>query len=147
MITVYSQPGCPRCRRIRQWFKENNIEYASVSLLSALTDGLSFEAFAASLSPKEMLADLESLDPRIIQDPKALTEWLQNNPSALNRPLIVCGPEDEAKPALESVRQYLKTPSCHSCPASCSNLSFCAQARTNDCAALLTAGKGNSQAC
>ena len=137
MITVYSQPGCARSRRIRQWFKENNIEYKSESLLSMLTDSREFEKTAASLTEPEKLADLEGLDCKTAEDSRALAEWLQSNPSALNRPLIVCDHEDEDSEALLSVKAFLENSNSRRCPASCPMLSFCAMARRNDCVPLL----------
>ena len=137
MITVYSQPGCPRCKRIRQWLKENNIEYASASLLAVLADSGRFEAEILMTEEPERLADLTGLDQAAIQNRQTLREWLQNNPSALNRPLIVCDPHEKNSDAVLSVKAHLDNPYSQRCPQSCPVLSFCAGARKNDCVPLL----------
>ena len=132
MITVYSQTGCPKCKRVRQWFKDNNFEYKSRSLLSALLDSQHFSKLLEALENMEQIADLSEMDPQIQKNVQTVYEYLRQNPSALYRPLVVSTSQEADRPALEAFKQYLQAEMSHQCPLSCPNLSFCTKVREGD---------------
>ena len=96
MIKIYTSPSCSSCRKVKKWFKEQEIPYVEKNI------------FAATLNEddlKEMLVksengteDIISTKSKIVKESgvdldsmtiKELIEFIRNNPSALKRPIMV----------------------------------------------------------
>jgi len=96
MITIYTSPSCSSCRKVKKWFKDQNIPFVEKNI------------FAATLDPKELKEILEkslngtediiSTKSKIIKEQKVdvnemtvnqLIEFIRKNPSVLKRPIMV----------------------------------------------------------
>ena len=96
MIKIYTSPSCSSCRKVKKWFKDQNIPFEEKSI------------FSPSLSSKdlnEMLAksengtdDIISSRSKIIKEKHVniddmkiseLLDFVKANPSVLKRPIIV----------------------------------------------------------
>ncbi len=96
MIKIYTSPSCSSCRKVKKWFKEQEIPYVEKNI------------FAATLNEndlKEMLIksengteDIISTKSKVVKESgvdldkmtiKELIEFIRNNPSALKRPIMV----------------------------------------------------------
>lgn len=96
MIKIYISPSCASCRKVRAWFKDQKIPFAEINILK---DEISDDEI------KEMLnKSLDGTDEIISKKSKAVSEtnadidsmsiselikFIQANPTALKRPIIV----------------------------------------------------------
>ena len=96
MIKIYTSPSCSSCRKVKQWFDEQNIPYEEHNI------------FAAALNEKELkemlyksengTEDIISTRSKIIRDKKIdlnkmsineIIAFIKENPSVLKRPIMV----------------------------------------------------------
>ena len=96
MIKIYTSPSCSSCRKVKKWFKEQEIPYVEKNI------------FAATLNEndlKEMLIksengteDIISTKSKVVKESgvdldkmtiKELIEFIRQNPSVLKRPIMV----------------------------------------------------------
>ncbi len=96
MIKIYTSPSCSSCRKVKKWFKEQEIPYVEKNI------------FAATLNEKELkeiliksengTEDIISPRSKIVKESgvdlenmtiKELIEFIRNNPSVLKRPIMV----------------------------------------------------------
>lgn len=133
MVTIYTQPGCSRSRRLRRWLKENEICYREKHLFSLL------------LEPDTLkdLMDQEALLGRLADEPQSLPEkselrmkWLQEHPSALHRPLAVIAEDTSLQQTLDLVG-YLGKPENQGCTG-CQFIPVCSGIRKDDSGSVLT---------
>ena len=96
MIKIYTSPSCSSCRKVKKWFKDQNIPYVEKNIFAAsLNENELKEILIKSengtediISPrskivKESGVDLESMTI------KELISFIKNNPSVLKRPIMV----------------------------------------------------------
>lgn len=96
MIKIYTSPSCSSCRKVKQWFKEQDIPYIEKNIfVASLSENDLKEILIKSengtediISPrskivKESGVDLENMTI------KELIEFIKNNPSVLKRPIMV----------------------------------------------------------
>ena len=96
MIKIYTSPSCSSCRKVKKWFKDQDIPYVEKNI------------FAASLNENELkeiliksengTEDIISPRSKIVKDSgvdlesmtiKELISFIKNNPSVLKRPIMV----------------------------------------------------------
>ena len=96
MIRIYTSPSCSSCRKVKKWFKEQEIPYVEKNI------------FAASLSENELkeilvksengTEDIISQRSKVVKESgvdldnmtvKELIDFIRNNPSVLKRPIMV----------------------------------------------------------
>ena len=96
MIKIYTSPSCSSCRKVKKWFKEQEIPYVEKNI------------FAATLNEndlKEMLIksengteDIISTKSKVVKESgvdlenmtiKELITFIRENPSILKRPIMV----------------------------------------------------------
>ena len=96
MIKIYTSPSCSSCRKVKKWFKDQDIPYVEKNIFAAsLNENELKEILIKSengtediISPrskivKESGVDLESMTI------KELINFIRNNPSVLKRPIMV----------------------------------------------------------
>lgn len=96
MIKIYTSPSCSSCRKVKQWFKEQEIPYVEKNIFAAtlseneLKDILSKSENGTEdiISPrskvvKESGVDLDNMTI------KELIAFIRENPSVLKRPIMV----------------------------------------------------------
>ncbi len=96
MIKIYTSPSCSSCRKVKKWFKDQDIPYVEKNIFAAtLNENELKEILIKSengtediISPrskivKESGVDLESMTI------KELISFIRNNPSVLKRPIMV----------------------------------------------------------
>ena len=96
MIKIYTSPSCSSCRKVKKWFKDQDIPYVEKNIFAAtLNENDLKEILIKSengtediISPrskivKESGVDLESMTI------KELITFIRENPSVLKRPIMV----------------------------------------------------------
>lgn len=96
MIKIYTTPSCSSCRKVKKWFKDQEIPYVEKNI------------FATSLSENELkeiliksengTEDIISPRSKIVKESgvdiegmtiSELIDFIRNNPSVLKRPIMV----------------------------------------------------------
>lgn len=96
MIKIYTSPSCSSCRKVKQWFDEQNIPYEEHNI---------FSSTLSETELKDMLyksengtEDIISTRSKVIRDKKIdvetmsikdLVNFIRENPSVLKRPIMV----------------------------------------------------------
>ena len=96
MIKIYTAPSCSSCRKVKKWFKEQDIPYIEKNIFVATLDENELKDILSksengtediiserSKIIKENNVDVESMTL------KELIAFIKNNPSVLKRPIIV----------------------------------------------------------
>lgn len=96
MIKIYTSPSCSSCRKVKQWFDEQNIPYEAhnifgeslsraelIEIISKAENGT--DDIISSRSKIVMENDID-FDSMTISE---LISFIQKNPSILKRPIIV----------------------------------------------------------
>ncbi len=96
MITMYTSPGCASCRKAKQWFETQGIEYKERNIFAAL---LKDDEIKSLLMRSENGSDdIISKRSKIIVDNNIdvelmtmseLLDFIRENPSILKRPIIL----------------------------------------------------------
>lgn len=96
MIKIYTSPSCSSCRKVKQWFDEQQIPYEEHNIFSA---SLSEEELKEILYKSENgTEDIISTRSKVIKekniDINSLTmsevvKFIKENPSVLKRPIMV----------------------------------------------------------
>lgn len=96
MITIYTSPSCSSCRKVKKWFKEQNIPYVEKNIFSST---LNEKELQDILSKTENgTEDIISNRSKIVKESgvniermtiKELISFIKNNPSILKRPIMV----------------------------------------------------------
>lgn len=96
MIKIYTSPSCSSCRKVKKWFKDQNIPYVEKNIFAATLNETELKEILIKsengtediISPrskivKESGVDLDNMTV------KELIEFIRNNPSVLKRPIMV----------------------------------------------------------
>lgn len=96
MIKIYTSPSCSSCRKVKQWFKEQDIPYVEKNIFAATLNEKELKEILVKsengtediISPrskvvKESGVDIDKLTIR------ELIEFIRENPSVLKRPIMV----------------------------------------------------------
>ena len=96
MIVLYTSAGCVSCRKAKQWFKQNGIDFLEKNIFNVLLDENEISYLASrcengfddivskrSKVVKEAKIDLDNLSF------KEMVSFIQHNPSALKRPIMI----------------------------------------------------------
>lgn len=96
MIKIYISPSCSSCRKVKNWFKEQNIVFSEKNILNGdLTIEDLKEILTKSLDGTEEIISSRS---KIMKDNKIdinsmslneLYDFIRKNPTVLKRPIIV----------------------------------------------------------
>ena len=96
MIKIYTSPSCSSCRKVKKWFKEQEIPYVEKNIFAAtLNENELKEILIKSENGTE---DIISSRSKIVKESgvdldnmtvKELIEFIRQNPSVLKRPIMV----------------------------------------------------------
>lgn len=95
MIKIYVSPSCSSCRKVKKWFKEQNIPFVEKNIFNSLNENELREMLNKSLNGTD---DIISTRSKIIKennidiDSMSLSEFVKfvkENPSVLKRPIMV----------------------------------------------------------
>lgn len=96
MIVIYTSPGCASCRKVRNWLKDNKLEYVEKNIFNTM---LNEKEIKYLLSRTENGSDdLISKRSKIVRESNVdiddmklneLVKFVVNNPSVLKRPIII----------------------------------------------------------
>lgn len=96
MIKIYSSPSCSSCRKVKAWFKKEQIPFAEINILKdPLTEDDLKEMLEKSLDGTDEIISTRSKifkEQNIDVDSMSLKEllcFIKENPSILKRPIIV----------------------------------------------------------
>ena len=96
MIKIYSSPSCSSCRKVKSWFKKEQIPFSEINILKdPLTEEDLKEMLEKSLDGTDEIISTRSKifkEQNIDVDAmsiKELLSFIQQNPSILKRPIIV----------------------------------------------------------
>ncbi len=138
MIRIFSIPGCPLCRKARNWLKEEGLPIENENFYSFLLDDARVLRFAKTYRNWLLL---KMKDVPGIQNWKndQIARFLQQNPSRLPRPVIVADQEPEE--INRKLLHHFMSENEPACPASCTIASACRRVRENDRALLILNGR------
>ena len=96
MIKIYVSPSCSSCRKVKKWFKEQNIPYEEKNIF---TDDIKPEELRSILMKTDNgTEDIISNKSKIIKEGKVdvdsmtvseMIDFIRKNPSVLKRPIVV----------------------------------------------------------
>lgn len=96
MIKIYVSPSCSSCRKVKKWFKEQNIPYEEKNIF---TDDIKPEELRSILMKTDNgTEDIISSKSKIIKEGKVdvdsmtvseMIDFIRKNPSVLKRPIMV----------------------------------------------------------
>ncbi len=114
MIRIYISPSCSSCRKVKEWFKEQEIPFETKSILSGqLTkndirdiikktlDGTDEIISKRSKVIKENNIDIDSMSFN------ELVDFIFENPSCLKRPIIVTDSRIQVGYNSEEIRSFI----------------------------------------
>ena len=96
MIKIYTSPSCSSCRKVKKWFKDQEIPYVEKNIFAAtlsekeLTEILSKSENGTDdiISPRSKIVKENNLDLENMTI-KELIGFIRENPSVLKRPIMV----------------------------------------------------------
>ena len=96
MIKIYVSTSCSSCRKVKKWFKEQNIPYEEKNIF---TDDIKPEELRSILMKTDNgTEDIISSKSKIIKEGKVdvdsmtvseMIDFIRKNPSVLKRPIVV----------------------------------------------------------
>lgn len=96
MIKLYTAPSCLSCRKVKKYFKDNNIEFIEKNIIS--TKLTRDDIYRMLLKSENGFEDIISLRSKIIKDNKIdiesmnlneLIDFIIEHPTVLKRPIII----------------------------------------------------------
>lgn len=100
MLKLYTAPSCRSCRKVKQYFKEYNIDYVEKNIL--VTKLTKDEIYKMLVNSENGLDDIISTRSKIFKEQnldidsmtmKQIVDFIIENPSILKRPIIVASDE------------------------------------------------------
>ena len=136
MIVVYTSPGCSSCRKVKNYLKENKLEYKEKNIFKTL---LNEEEVKYLISRTENgTEDLISKRSRIIQENridletmsvKELCSFIVENPSILKRPIIIDDKNLQIGYDEDEIEIFNKIKEMGRCDCNCSHFVTCGSLR------------------
>jgi len=96
MITIYTSPSCSSCRKVKKWFKEQNIPFKEKNIFTSVLDEKELKDILSKT--ENGTDDIISKRSNIIKEGKIdidsmtineLIAFIKANPSVLKRPIMV----------------------------------------------------------
>ena len=136
MIVVYTSPGCSSCRKVKNYLKENKLEYKEKNIFKTL---LNEDEVKYLISRTENgTEDLISKRSRIIQENridletmsvKELCSFIVENPSILKRPIIIDDKNLQIGYDEEEIAIFNKLKNMSKCDECCAHFNTCGSLR------------------
>lgn len=96
MIKIYTSPSCSSCRKVKKWFKEQDIPFVEKNIFAAALNENELKEIL--MKSENGTDDIISPRSKIVQESgvdldnmsvKELIQFIRNNPSVLKRPIMV----------------------------------------------------------
>ncbi len=96
MIKIYTAPSCLSCRKVKKYFKDNNIEYVEKNIIN--TKLTRDDIYRMLISSENGFEDIISTRSKIIKENNIdidsmnlnqLIDFIIDNPTILKRPIII----------------------------------------------------------
>ena len=136
MIVVYTSPGCASCRKVKNYLKDNHLEFIEKNIFNTL---LNKDEIKYLLSRTENgTDDIISKRSKIIQESDIdiesmsvndLCDFIVQNPSILKRPIIIDNKNMQIGYDEEEIELFKKLRSIAKCEAKCSHYVSCGEVR------------------
>lgn len=136
MIVVYTSPGCASCRKVKNYLKDNCLEYIEKNIFNCLLNPVEIKYL---LSRSENGSDdIISRRSKIIRDNKIniddmkineLCDFVVNNPSVLKRPIIISNKILQIGYDEEEIELFNKLKSMAKCDVNCPHYKTCGALR------------------
>ena len=138
MIVVYTAHGCASCRKVKNWLKENNIDYIEKNIFTTLLD--TDEIKYLLKRSENGTDDIISKRSKIIQDldidldslpTDELCNFIVENPSVLKRPIIISESNMQVGYDEEQIDTFKKDvlKNIGRCDMNCPHFDMCGQIR------------------
>ena len=136
MIVIYTSPGCASCRKVKNYLKENKLEYKEKNIFKTLLNEKEIKYLISRT--ENGTEDLISKRSRIFRENNfnidgmtidELCKFVVNNPSVLKRPIIIddrtlqVGFDEEEIEVFNKLKQIAK------CDPNCSHYKTCGYLR------------------
>ena len=113
MIKVYVSPSCSSCRKVKQWFKEQNIPFKECNIFGGLTPSQIKEMIVKSengtddiISPRSKLVQEKDIDFDSMKISE-LISFIREHPSVLRRPIIIDDRKMQVGYNSEEIRAFI----------------------------------------
>lgn len=140
MIHIYVSPSCSSCRKVKQWFDDQNIPYKTTNIFSSDFTEEDIRTLIAKsengtddiISPRSKIVQENNIDFDEMKISE-LVRFIKANPSVLKRPIIVDDRrlqvgynEDEISAFIPLARRYADMVC-----ANCGNCELCVSEQKN----------------
>ena len=114
MIKLYTAPSCLSCRKVKKYFKDNNIEFVEKNIIS--TKLTKEDLYRMLLSSENGFDDIISRRSKIIKENNIdidnmklneLMDFIIENPTVLKRPIIVSDMELQVGYNVDDITLFL----------------------------------------
>ena len=94
MLVLITIPGCPACRRLKNWFKEHDVVYKEKNLFRILLNDSETDDLIG-LESKGRIENLVIYDGYQDMSDAEKREFLQQNPGIVRKPLLYNENQDD----------------------------------------------------
>lgn len=114
MIKLYTAPSCLSCRKVKQYFKDNNIPFVEKNIIS--TKLTKDDLYRMLISSENGFDDIISTRSKVIKDNNIdidsmklneLMDFIIENPTILKRPIIVSDMELQVGYNVDDITLFL----------------------------------------
>ena len=114
MVTIYTSPSCSSCRKVKQWFDEQHIEYVEKNIFTSTLKEAELKDIL--IKSENGTDDIISTRSKIIKQSgidvdsmtiRQLIEFIRHNPSILKRPIIVDDRKIQVGYNSEDIRAFI----------------------------------------
>ena len=136
MIIVYTSPGCASCRKVKNYMKENKLEYKEKNIFKTLLNEKEIKYLISRT--ENGTEDLISKRSRVFQENNfnidnmtidELCKFIVENPSVLKRPIIIDDKNLQVGYDEEEIEIFNKLKQIAKCDPSCSHYKTCGYLR------------------
>ena len=134
MIVVYTSPGCASCRKVKNYLKDNNLEFIEKNIFNTL---LNKDEIKYLLSRTENgTDDIISKRSKIIQESDIdiesmsvndLCDFIVQNPSILKRPIIIDDRNMQVGYDVAELEIFNQLKAVSGCDKKCPHYSICGE--------------------
>ena len=136
MIVIYTSPGCASCRKVRNYLKDNNLEFIEKNIFNTLLNDKEIKYLLSRTD--NGTEDIISKRSKIIQENRVnidemsiseLCKFVANNPSILKRPIIIDNKNLQVGYDEEEIEVFNKLRSIAKCDKDCPHYEICGKLR------------------
>lgn len=136
MIVIYTSPGCASCRKVKNYMKDNNLEYIEKNIFKTLLNEKEIKYLISRT--ENGTEDIISKRSKIIQDSNydldkmsinELCKFIVDNPSVLKRPIIIDDKNLQVGYDEDEIEIFNKIKEMGKCDCNCTHFVTCGSLR------------------